>query len=149
MTNPAVPGSVADVKLPLPSRLFELRDALDQPPEDDPGQVALEGSQRFKPRPALGPLAGDECLGRWMVPGLGEGDHVEQPVELAVAAAVEARGPELAGAGRSWLELAGAGWTGPELAGTGATKPTAPAEEPPLPGTAPAPYWYPQGDSNP
>src|SRR5204863_1301684 len=50
--------------------------------------------------PALDPFARDEGRGRRMVPSLAESDRMKRPIELAVAAAVEAKALGLARAGR-------------------------------------------------
>src|SRR6185369_7300270 len=63
-------------------------------------ELTLECPQRLAPGLPLGPLAGDVLLRRWVMPGLGEGDGVECPVELAIAAAVEPHPLGLARAGR-------------------------------------------------
>src|SRR2546422_10388988 len=63
----------------------EPRRTLLEEPEDDPGEVTLEGPDRLLPGVALGDLAGDERAGRGEPPGLGEGNYVKRPVELAVA----------------------------------------------------------------
>src|SRR5207244_7476752 len=78
----------------------EPRRTLLEEPEDDPGEVTLEGPDRLLPGVALGDLAGDERAGRGEPPGLGEGKYVKRPVELAVAAPFEAHPVHLARARR-------------------------------------------------
>src|SRR5439155_3910660 len=74
--------------------------ASDEQAEDDPGKVTLEGADGLPPGVAGGPLAGDEGACPLVMPRLGEGDDVEGPVELAVAAPVETHPLRLAGARR-------------------------------------------------
>ena len=69
----------------LSSRGLEPELALLEEPEDRPDELTLEAADRLAPGLALGPLASDIGLGRRVVPDLGQGDHVERPVELAVA----------------------------------------------------------------
>jgi len=59
-------------------------------PVDDVGEPSLEAPERFSPGLAFGPFAGEVVGGAGLVAGLGDGDHVEGPVQSAVAAAVEA-----------------------------------------------------------
>ena len=85
----------------LSSGLQPILRALDQEPEDRPDQLTLEGPDRLPPGLPVGlHPAGDIGLGRRMEAGLGHRDDVERPVELAVAAAVEAHPLDLPGAGR-------------------------------------------------
>ncbi len=70
----------------LSSRGLESELALLEEPEDRPDELTLEAADRLPPGLALGPFASDVGLGRRVVPDLGQGDDVERPVELAVAA---------------------------------------------------------------
>src|SRR5450759_1245171 len=75
--------------------------ALDEEPEDRPDQLSLESSDCLAPGLPIGlDPAGDVSLGRRMEAGLGHGNHVHSPVELAVAAPVEPHPLDLPGAGR-------------------------------------------------
>src|SRR5664280_412578 len=75
--------------------------ALHEEPEYRPDQLALEGPDRLLPGLVVGlHAARDIRLGGWVEARLGERDDVERPVELAVAAPVEAYPLHLSRAGR-------------------------------------------------
>ena len=60
--------------------------------EESPGPsgcVALDAADGFSLGFALADASGDVVLGSLVVAGSGDGDEVERPVELAVAAPVE------------------------------------------------------------
>ena len=57
---------------------------------DAPGEEALDAADGFAFGLAFGDSAGDVGAGGWVAALLGDGDEVERPVELAVAATVEA-----------------------------------------------------------
>jgi hypothetical protein len=67
---------------------------------DAPGEEALDAADGFAFGLALSDSAGDVGAGGGVAALLGDGDEVERPVELAVAATVEAMpGLVLAGGG--------------------------------------------------
>lgn len=65
-------------------------------PVDDVGEVTPEAANRLAPGLAFGPTSGEVRLCWRVGPGLDEGYEVQRPVELPVAAAVEAMALRLA-----------------------------------------------------
>ena len=68
--------------------------------KDGPNEAALEAAEGLSAGLALGPLPSEIRLSRRMMRRLGEGDQVEDPVQLAVAAAIETHPLGLTRAGR-------------------------------------------------
>ena len=79
----------------LSSGHLETRRPLAEQPEDGSDELTLERSDRPPAGLLLGPLAGEIGLGRGVMGGLDGGDRVERPVELPIAAPVEAHPADL------------------------------------------------------
>jgi hypothetical protein len=58
-------------------------------PEDGADEEALEGADRLALALALTDAAGEVGPRCWIVPGLGEGDAVDDGIEPTIAAAIE------------------------------------------------------------